>query len=132
MVSAYTKTGFYIGDPDMAAYLYLKKGLRRLHPVGLALDHSKAAYDRVIRNSSPCSIGYKPETAEWYGWSHRAIYGFKPGDVVERGDCTNSSGYTKEWLAEHPEDDISLPVGWQAQDLDDARRMAAVFAESIS
>lgn len=24
---------------------------------------------------------------KWYGWSHRAIYGFKVGDKVKKGDC---------------------------------------------
>ena len=62
-----------------------------------------------------CSIGYCEREQKWYGWSHRAICGFGAGDVV----------------AEHPEDDSSLPVGFVAKDLIDAKRMAMAFAESI-
>lgn len=34
-----------------------------------------------------CSIGYCPKEDKWYGWSHRAIFGFGVGSEVKRGDC---------------------------------------------
>jgi hypothetical protein len=34
---------------------------------------------------SPINIGFNPDEEKWYGWSHRAIYGFGVGSVCERG-----------------------------------------------
>jgi len=33
------------------------------------------------------NIGLNPEEQKWYGWSHRAIYGFGLGSKVKKGDC---------------------------------------------
>lgn len=33
------------------------------------------------------SIGFSEKDGKWYGWSHRALYGFKIGSKVEKGDC---------------------------------------------
>ena len=87
--------------------------------------------EKVNPDESVCSIGLCAYENKWYGWSHRAIYGFTIGDIVKEGDCTASSGWTDEYLADHPEEDLSLPVGFEAKSLDDARRMAIAFAESV-
>jgi hypothetical protein len=34
-----------------------------------------------------CSVGFDAQKKEWYGWSHRAIYGFGVGSKVKKGDC---------------------------------------------
>lgn len=78
------------------------------------------------------SLGFSKEQQKWYGWSHRAIFGFGIGDVVKEGDCTASSGMTEEGNELFPEDDISLPVGFKAETLLDAKHMAQAFAESVS
>ena len=31
--------------------------------------------------------GYSPKRREWFGWSHRAICGFKIGSTCHKGDC---------------------------------------------
>ena len=59
-------------------------------------------------------------------------YRCKPGDVVEEGDCAASSGWIPEYLAEHPEEDRSLPVGFIAKSLADCKRMAIAFTDSVS
>lgn len=33
------------------------------------------------------SLGFNPEENKWYGWSHRAIYGFTIGSTCSPGDC---------------------------------------------
>ena len=66
------------------------------------------------------------------GPSHRAIQGFAVGDAVKEGDLCASSGWTDEYLAEHPEADTSLPVGFVAHTLPDCQTMASAFAESVS
>ena len=53
-------------------------------------------------------------------------------EVVKEGDCCASSGWTEEYLREHPEEDKSLPVGFKAKTLEDAKKMATAFAESVS
>ena len=115
--SAYTPNGDYIGDSKWAHYLIAKHGIKP---------------EKANPTHNVCSIGFCEKEQKWYGWSHRAIYGFGVGSKVEEGDCCASSGYTKEYLEEHPDDDLSLPVGFIAKDLIDAKRMSMAFASSVS
>jgi len=115
--SAYTPNGDYIGSSRNAHYLIVKRGIKP---------------ELADPTNNVCSIGFCEREQKWYGWSHRAIFGFGVGDVVKKGDCTASSGYTDEYLKEHPEDDTSLPVGFTAKDLIDAKIMAMAFAQSVS
>ena len=114
---AYTVPGDdYVGD-SVWAHRVFKRGIKP---------------EKVDPSHNICSIGFCEREQKWYGWSHRAIYGFGIGDIVKKGDCAASSGWTDEWLQEHPEDDLSLPIGFVAQDSVDAKRMAIAFAESVS
>ena len=110
--------GGYIGDEETYKFLVEKRGLI------------------LIQKSNPdhetCSIGYSPVENKWYGWSHRAIHGFTVGDKVEEGDIAATSGLTDEYRIQHPEEDMSLPVGYIAKDLNGAKRMAIAFAEAVS
>lgn len=116
--SAYTiPEGHYIGSSKWAHRLTVQRGIKP--------EKSDPAHN-------VCSIGFCEREQKWYGWSHRAIYGFGIGDVVKEGDCCANSGWTDEWLQEHPEDDLSLPIGFVAKSLDDVKRMAIAFAESVS
>ena len=117
MRSAYTPSGDYIGDPKMAYALCKKRGI---------------APEKARSDHNVCSIGFNAEEQKWYGWSHRALYGFGVGDVAEEGDCCTTSGFTEEYTAAHPDEVIAVPVGFKAKTLADARRMAEAFAESVS
>lgn len=33
------------------------------------------------------SLGFSPEEQKWFGWSHRAIFGFGIGSTCKKGDC---------------------------------------------
>jgi hypothetical protein len=79
-----------------------------------------------------CSIGYCAREEKWYGWSHRAIFGFGIGDVVKEGDCVTTSGWTEEYLSENPDKDLRIPVGFQAKSMADCKRLAIAFADSVS
>lgn len=116
MEVAYTPSGQYIGTPKVATFLCNKRGIAPQTPT---------------QDGKVCCIGFSDKDQKWYGWSHRAIYGFKVGDVAAEGDCVCSSGWTDAYLAEHPEDDGRLPVGFEAKTLADAKRMAVAFAESV-
>ncbi len=117
MEVAYTVPGdLYIGDPKTAALLCGKYGIvPQLSAVG----------------ANVCSVGFSERNQKWYGWSQRAFTGFGIGDTVLKGDCTASSGWTQEYLDEHPDMDRSLPVGFKAKTMADARRMAIAFADSV-
>ena len=71
MRSAYTLNGDYIGDWKTAYRLCTKRGIKP----ELRTD-----------TSNVCSIGWCEQEGKWYGWSHRAIYGFKIGSTVKKGD----------------------------------------------
>lgn len=62
------------------------------------------------------SIGFHEPTQTWWGWSHRAAYGFGIGSKVKKGDCAYRED-KGEWIA---------------KDLNDAKKMAQDFADSVS
>ena len=64
---------------------------------------------------SGASIGWNEEEKKWYGWSHRAIYGFGVGSSVKKGDCG-----------------FGARGAWTAKTLDQARQMAVEFSKSVS
>ena len=115
--SAYTPGGDYIGTSVEAKRLVRDRGIKP----------EKAEEDHNV-----CSIGFCEKEQKWYGWSHRARFGFGIGHVIKEGDCASSSGWTDDYLIEHPEEDLSLPIGFTAKDLADCKRMAIAFAESVS
>ena len=116
--SAYTSAGDYIGNSRDAYRLCKRRGIR---PEKADPDHNV------------CSIGFCEAEQKWYGWSHRAIFGFGIGDTVDSEDhICNTSGWTDEYLREHPEGDKRLPVGFRAESLEDAKLMAIVFADAVS
>ena len=69
---AETLTGQYIGTEKIARFLCDEKGI---NPEYIAPD------------SKVCSIGFCEKEQKWFGWSHRAIYGFGVGSTVKKGDC---------------------------------------------
>ena len=83
-------------------------------------------------SNTVCSIGFSQRDQKWYGWSHRAICGFGIGSVVKKGDCAASNGVTDAYIREHPEEKTALPVGFIAKTLEDAKKIAIAFAESVS
>ena len=121
MTYCYTPAGDTIGNLEKAQYLCDKLGIA-----------PQPRRDEDIGTGQQCSIGFCEQEQKWYGWSHRAIYGFGVGDVVKEGDCAASSGWTDDYLEMHPEADESVPVGFEAKTLDDAKRIAQAFAASVS
>lgn len=69
-VLAFTKAGHLIGDHKDAERLVDERGI---------------APDLADPSHNVCSIGFCDREQQWYGWSHRAIYGFGVGSVVEKG-----------------------------------------------
>lgn len=75
MESAYTPDGCYIGNVSWAIRLYSQ---------GIVPELRQGS---IKEKNHPCSIGFCERKQKWYGWSHRAIYGFGIGSVVRVGDC---------------------------------------------
>ena len=101
----YTPNGEYIGAPKDADYLTRVKGI----------------FPQISSpENSVCSIGFSAKDGKWYGWSHRAIFGFKIGSKCRKGDChyiPRRHGGKGEWLA---------------KTVADAKQMAIDFASSVS
>jgi len=72
MTVGYNASGHYIGNEEMSRYLCEERGIA---------PEVANPLDRV------CSVGFCEKDQKWYGWSHRAIYGFGLGSVTKRGDC---------------------------------------------
>ena len=117
MKIAYTLSGDYIGDPRVAYRLCKKLGIKP---------------EKADPSDNVCSIGFSVQNQKWYGWSHRAICGFGIGSVAKEGDSCTMPGWVDEYVKEHLEAGISVPVGFVANTLEDAKRMALAFAESVS
>lgn len=125
--SAYTvPEGHYIGSSRWAHRLIVQRGIKP-QPREPKCPAANGGRGRT------CSIGFSERDQKWYGWSHRAICGFTIGDTVDSEDhlCA-CSGWTDEYLVDHPEQDLRLPVGFAAKSLNDCKRMAIVFADSVS
>jgi hypothetical protein len=71
--------------------------------VGLE-DDVKFLADREITEELTHGVGFSPKDNKWYGWSHRAIYGFEVGSTCKKGDC-HYKGATPE---EQEEDAIGF------------------------
>jgi hypothetical protein len=116
-----TAEGVFIDGFDRIPEGILKELLkRRIQP------------EKASPTDETCSIGYCEKERKWYGWSHRAIFGFKIGDCVdsEEHPCA-ASGWTQEALEQYPELEKSLPVGFVAQDRADCKKMAIAFADAF-
>jgi len=101
MRQAYTPSGDYIGDTKTAHYLCTKRGIRP---------------ERANSSHCGCSIGFCEKEQKWYGWSHRAIYGFGIGSTVTEGHCA----FTPE------------KGTWTATNLEEAKQIAIDFAAGVS
>lgn len=116
-ISVYNKDNKYVGNLEDFKTLVRKYGITKFE---------------TYNNNNVCSIGFNEKENRWYGWSHRAIHSFGVGDEVKEHDLTNTSGYIDSYIKEHPEKDLSLPVGFKAKNLEDAKRMAIAFADAVA
>jgi hypothetical protein len=92
-----------IGDNKDAEYKCVQRGI---------IPQTKKDDSRV------CSVGYSPKDGKWYGWSHRAIFGFAPGDVIDDPDH----------ICHHE----GVPVGYKAEHYQDAFFLACKFADGVA
>lgn len=72
MVVVYNNEGQYVGNLDQLQMLITRGITSQVQPAKTGIT---------------CCIGFNEAQQTWYGWSHRAIYGFTIGSTVQRGDC---------------------------------------------
>lgn len=46
-------------------------------------------------------LGFNPEEQKWYGWSHRAIFGYGIGSECKKGSCGYSADNKKDFAEEN-------------------------------
>lgn len=73
--------------------------------------------EKIDSSHTVRTIGFSEKEQKWYGWSHRAICGFKVGDTIK-----NDNHVCAE----------TLKVGFKAKNLDDCKKMAIAFARGVS
>ena len=73
--------GSYVGDMQWA-YNLLKLGIH--NPLSDGGDCPTCYYGKSIKDG------------KWYGWSHRAMFGFMVGSKIKKGDCGYVSDNPKE------------------------------------
>jgi hypothetical protein len=106
MKTAYTlDSGDYVGNPKIMIKFIRKYGIRP---------------EVADSDDSVCSIGFSNRNKQWYGWSHRAVSGFKPGDIVKKGDILAKS-------AGGP-----FKSGYEIKDMKAAKDAAVQFASLVS
>lgn len=44
------------------------------------------------------NIGFSEKEQKWYGWSHRAFFGFGIGSKVKKGDIAYNSPNIEDWI----------------------------------
>lgn len=110
--AAFNLKGQYIGDPKTARYLIKTRGIKPI----------KASKDKNI-----CTIGFCKRDRKWYGWSHRAIFGFGIGDKLFE------ENYKSE-LPDEKRNKISfIKHGSRTiKNMRDAKQAAINFAASVS
>ena len=106
-----TRPGFHYKEyVDKSTGAYVTSVPSDGKPSGTMKFFAKHGISKVYNGS----IGFSEKEQKWYGWSHRAIYGFGIGSKIKKGDC----GYKGK--------------AWTAKTLDDAKQMAKDFADAVS
>ena len=59
-------------------------------------DNIKHLADLEITKNLTHGVGFSPKDQKWYGWSHRAIYGFEIGSTCKKGNCHYNGSTLKE------------------------------------
>ena len=112
----FTKRGDYVfpkdGNSKCSLHQEYDKGLLRFFA-----EHGITKIMSAYGNDVP-SLGYSDSEKKWYGWSHRAIYGFKVGDKIKKGTCGYEEMKKKGLLNIKTEDQ--------------AKEVAKIFAEDVS
>jgi len=103
-VKKYLKLVAYIGDSeiddDEGKIYYSKFNGDYITRVGME-SGAKFLADREITEELTHGIGFSHKNNKWYGWSHRAIYGFEVGSTCKEGDCHYVANTAEEMIDDY-------------------------------
>lgn len=88
-------------------------------PLEKFFDKHGIVPEKISPTHSVESIGWSEKEERYYGWSHRAIYGFKVGHKSGPGKVGYQTLKDKGW-----------PI--EAKTKEDCKKMAIAFAEEIA
>jgi hypothetical protein len=91
---AYVTTIQIIDDEDTKVYKSIFDDSYITH-VGME-EAIECLAELEITEELTHGVGYSPKDGKWYGWSHRAIFGFKIGSTCVKGDCHYIGSSEKE------------------------------------
>ena len=84
------------GDPNFISDCYFSK-FDDSYITHVGMENSiRHLADLDITNDLTHGVGFSPKENKWFGWSHRAIYGFEIGSTCKIGDCHYKASNTKE------------------------------------
>jgi len=96
------KSTMQIGPDNEASDVY-KSNFDDSYIAHVGLEKNiKFLADREITDQLTHGVGFSPKDGKWYGWSHRAIFGFEIGSTCKKGNCH----YVGSTEAEQEEDAI--------------------------
>lgn len=100
------------------------KKFKKLHSNGVLLEGDRSLRDRLSSDYGITkfigSTGFSEKDQKWYGWSHRAIYGFKIGDKIFEADYGDDK--TK----------FNVHGTKECRNLDDCYKAAKAFSDYVS
>lgn len=83
----------------------------------------KRGITELVQSTNKCTnIGFNPSEQKWYGWSHRAIFGFGIGSECKQGDCGFNSSNKEDFI----EDCLRF---WGDTDMDDTYKVNPIAEE---
>jgi hypothetical protein len=78
-------------DGSYLTFVGLENDLKYLMDIGISEQIQSSNGGKVA------CIGFNPTEKKWYGWSHRAIFGFTVGSECKIGDCGFNSSNEEEF-----------------------------------
>lgn len=115
MLEVRSKTGCYITASSQVPIILEDSLMREL--ASNEVTELGCYKDFNPESTDVACFGFSETEQKWYGWSHRAFFGFGIGHVAKRGDI--GVGYGK------------IPDGFEVKTLDDAKKCAITFAKCI-
>lgn len=64
-------------------------------------DNVKFLAEHEVTEDLTHGVGFSPKDNKWYGWSHRAIYGFTINSTCKKGDCHYEPSTKEDWIEDY-------------------------------
>ena len=87
--------------------------------------------EKANPNHSIPSIGKSEADGKWYGFSHRAIYGFKKGDRITGDSMGKKVDYPKLPNGDTDWDNGKFEADFTIKDDEHAKQVAITFADAV-